>query len=75
MSTGLKVDTKEFERHLAIEDGMDRLRRYDRVQDRPERQLVNVTRKPGRNVPCICGSGRKFKSCYGGHIKTAPERI
>jgi uncharacterized protein len=21
--------------------------------------------KPGRNDPCLCGSGKKFKKCYG----------
>jgi uncharacterized protein YchJ len=23
------------------------------------------TPKPGRNDPCFCGSGRKFKKCHG----------
>lgn len=38
-----------------------------------ERQLHNVPRaatpalppKPGRNEPCFCGSGLKFKKCHG----------
>ena len=24
-----------------------------------------MTEKPGRNDPCFCGSGRKFKHCHG----------
>lgn len=24
--------------------------------------------QPGRNDPCICGSGRKYKKCCGGHV-------
>ncbi|MGZ2487168.1 hypothetical protein ACVITL_005753 [Rhizobium pisi] len=26
---------------------------------------ANVGRKPGRNAPCLCGSGAKFKRCHG----------
>lgn len=26
---------------------------------------VRVERKPGRNAPCDCGSGRKYKKCCG----------
>ena len=29
----------------------------------PEDALENVTSLPGRNDPCYCGSGRKFKKC------------
>jgi uncharacterized protein YecA (UPF0149 family) len=28
---------------------------------------VHVEKKPGRNDPCPCGSGKKFKKCHGGH--------
>jgi len=27
---------------------------------------IRVTSKAGRNVPCPCGSGRKFKKCCAG---------
>lgn len=30
---------------------------------RPQRTAI----KPGRNAPCPCGSGRKFKKCCGAH--------
>jgi len=26
---------------------------------------VRVERMPGRNDPCYCGSGKKFKLCHG----------
>jgi len=30
----------------------------------PPRQLrINITKQIGRNSPCYCGSGRKFKKC------------
>jgi preprotein translocase subunit SecA len=29
------------------------------------KQPVKAGKKPGRNEPCFCGSGRKFKKCHG----------
>ena len=26
---------------------------------------VNVEKKAGRNDPCPCGSGKKYKNCHG----------
>ena len=37
-------------------------------QTQPERvkiQPVQVEDKPGRNDPCFCGSGKKYKACHG----------
>jgi preprotein translocase subunit SecA len=31
----------------------------------PQRQVVNEHRDIGRNDPCWCGSGKKFKRCHG----------
>ncbi len=31
----------------------------------PQNQVVREGRKVGRNDPCPCGSGKKFKSCHG----------
>jgi preprotein translocase subunit SecA len=28
-------------------------------------QPVRVEKAPGRNEPCWCGSGKKFKICHG----------
>lgn len=40
-----------------------------RVDDRPEqaqRPIVkDATKNLGRNEPCHCGSGKKFKNCHG----------
>src|SRR5882672_6550540 len=30
--------------------------------------------KPGRNQPCPCGSGKKYKHCCGSIVATAPLR-
>lgn len=32
-------------------------------QAAPVKEPVKVDKKPGRNDPCVCGSGRKYKSC------------
>ena len=31
----------------------------------PQHQVVNEHRDVGRNDPCWCGSGKKFKRCHG----------
>ena len=32
------------------------------------REPVRVEKTPGRNDPCPCGSGKKFKNCHGRHV-------
>lgn len=34
-------------------------------QDQTKRQPVKVENKIGRNDPCPCGSGKKYKNCHG----------
>jgi uncharacterized protein len=34
----------------------------------PNRPVVRETPKVGRNDPCPCGSGRKYKVCHGGDV-------
>jgi hypothetical protein len=41
---------------------MDQLREYGNLKDsKPEKSEG----RPGRNDPCTCGSGKKFKRCHG----------
>jgi uncharacterized protein len=35
-----------------------------------EKQLEARFAKAGRNEPCPCGSGRKFKHCHAGHVSS-----
>ncbi|TNE78387.1 MAG: preprotein translocase subunit SecA [Bacteroidetes bacterium] len=35
------------------------------VDDRPKTQPMKAELKVGRNEPCPCGSGKKFKNCHG----------
>jgi preprotein translocase subunit SecA len=32
---------------------------------RPQQRTVGANEKLGRNEPCWCGSGKKFKKCHG----------
>ena len=34
----------------------------------PKAPIMRDTPKVGRNDPCICGNGRKFKKCCGKNI-------
>tara|TARA_R100001377_G_scaffold85028_1_gene70026 strand:- start:671 stop:1261 length:591 start_codon:yes stop_codon:yes gene_type:complete len=42
-------------------DHLNGMRILDRVVD----TTIRVERKPGRNEPCECGSGKKYKKCHG----------
>ncbi len=33
--------------------------------ERAERKPISVEKTPGRNEPCHCGSGKKYKKCHG----------
>jgi preprotein translocase subunit SecA len=37
----------------------------DSEEQRQRVQPVRVDKKVGRNDPCPCGSGKKFKNCHG----------
>lgn len=56
---------------------------YERVleaaieSDRGQKRLFHLpegSKKPGRNDPCPCGSGRKFKKCCIGSVELRKER-
>jgi preprotein translocase subunit SecA len=36
-----------------------------RTAEREKPQPVHVEKKVGRNDPCPCGSGKKYKNCHG----------
>lgn len=39
--------------------------REQQAQQKPKQQPVRVDNKIGRNDPCFCGSGKKYKNCHG----------
>ena len=40
-------------------------RRPDVAEEARPQQPVRVEKTPGRNEPCYCGSGKKYKLCHG----------
>ena len=38
------------------------------TRDRQPVQPMRVEKLPGRNDPCPCGSGKKFKNCHGKNL-------
>ena len=38
---------------------------HSNTQERQVTQPVHVEKKVGRNDPCPCGSGKKYKNCHG----------
>lgn len=49
-----------------IFDEAERKRLY--TEQRKSRTVVNTEKKVGRNDPCPCGSGKKYKHCCGANI-------
>jgi len=41
------------------------VKRTDFVEEAKPHTIVNTTKKIGRNEPCPCGSGKKYKHCHG----------
>jgi len=58
------------ERHPPIDDVVDATAWWARFDDAPESAVAaepyRGPSKVGRNEPCPCGSGKKFKKCCGG---------
>jgi hypothetical protein len=45
------------------EETILRLQRFEKAE--PRRQPTRIGARPGRNDPCPCGSGKKWKKCHG----------
>jgi preprotein translocase subunit SecA len=39
-------------------------------EEPPKQQPIRVEKTPGRNDPCPCGSGKKYKNCHGKAVAT-----
>ncbi|MDR0596544.1 MAG: SEC-C domain-containing protein [Clostridiales Family XIII bacterium] len=73
----LEVDVRRlyYNMHAAGADHLYTLPEWDEVLTEDERgeiakeykrsRTVRVEKKPGRNDPCPCGSGKKYKKCCG----------
>ena len=60
-------DFKKFKKlaEEAFEKLPDDLKPFIDVTKFVEDKTIHVTQKPGRNTPCPCGSGKKYKQCCG----------
>ena len=54
---------------MAAEQQLDPARRKPRRSPPSSEEVVQepvrVEKTPGRNEPCFCGSGKKYKLCHG----------
>ncbi|MDR0823473.1 MAG: preprotein translocase subunit SecA [Prevotella sp.] len=60
----------DYSRYRTERNDMDSNQRQQQASGQaPERPKVTapiqVDKKPGRNDPCFCGSGKKYKNCHG----------
>jgi preprotein translocase subunit SecA len=46
-------------------DSLTENKSEEQVQQKPKIQPIRVEQKIGRNDPCPCGSGKKYKACHG----------
>ncbi|OPJ63457.1 preprotein translocase subunit SecA [Clostridium oryzae] len=70
MINSIKTDTVKFLYHVEIEKAPERERvvketatSYD--GDTTKKEPIRKEKKVGRNDPCPCGSGKKYKNCCG----------
>ena len=50
---------------VAVAPGPDPKRLSTNRGEQAERKPISVEKTPGRNDPCHCGSGKKYKKCHG----------
>lgn len=60
-----KITASEQDVAPPIEDPTDNMQTSDSEDGGAINPIVNDQPKVGRNDPCPCGSGRKFKKCHG----------
>ena len=72
MIEGIKLDTVKFLYHIQIQKPVERERVAEETsashggdEGDVKKQPVRNENKVGRNDPCPCGSGKKYKNCCG----------
>ena len=51
-----------------VESRSEEEAREQHEQQKPKQQPIRVDQKIGRNDPCYCGSGKKYKNCHGASV-------
>ena len=70
MNEYIKENTVKMLFHVQNPDNMQRVRVAKEIEtvnpdDGKQKPYVNKEKKVGRNDPCPCGSGKKYKNCHG----------
>ncbi len=60
-----KTDYSRYRTEKSDLEGDSQQRTPDQEQNKAKIAPVHVDKKPGRNDPCFCGSGKKYKNCHG----------
>ncbi|TJX14895.1 preprotein translocase subunit SecA [Tissierella creatinini] len=73
MNESISEDTVKFLYHVVHPEKVERKRVADptstNLDNEPvNRTVVNKEKKIGRNDPCPCGSGKKYKKCCGANL-------
>lgn len=74
MNASIREDTVKMLYHVVNPEKMERKRVATNVNevggDGPVKRqpVVNKDKKIGRNDPCPCGSGKKYKKCHGANL-------
>ena len=73
MNESIAEDTVKFLYHVENPEKVQRKRVADATSTNLDGQQVNKTvvnkeKKIGRNDPCPCGSGKKYKKCHGANV-------
>ncbi len=73
MNESIAEDTVKFLYHVEHPEKVQRVRVADptstNLDDQPaNKTFVNKEKKVGRNDPCPCGSGKKYKKCHGANL-------
>jgi hypothetical protein len=56
---------REDKRHTFIDDTISEMEWWASFDPPPPREVARKSMKVGRNEPCPCGSGKKYKRCCG----------
>jgi preprotein translocase subunit SecA len=62
---------EEEETTVDPQAALNRMR--EEAQSAPSRAPASAAPKIGRNDPCPCGSGKKFKKCHGAALEDETE--
>jgi uncharacterized protein len=72
LCAGFKAFFHHIDRPMQI---MGQLLRENRAPSSITELYAAEDARRGRNDPCTCGSGRKWKLCHGDQLRAAPEPV